>query len=338
MPLPPQPFMVDAHQDLAYHCQLHGRDLVDPGDVDCMITLGWMQQAGLRLVCATLFVEHEHPAADRRLLLDQQYAMYRQWLEQYPEELRLISSRQELAALAQAPSVLSHSGESVQPIGLVLLMEGLDLLQSPSELVMWFGRGVRMAGLTWNGRNRFASGTFSDGSGLSSLGIELLREFENLGMILDLAHLNDRGIMDVFSKSQASLCSTHANARALAQIERNMTDWQIRELAARRGMIGLVLLAPFITQPWRIGDDQPSLELALDHVEYVASLAGRELVGLGSDLDGGLTPQNTPLGINDVRDLRLVVEGMGRRGWGASAQAGLAGWNWWDFLERSLPK
>jgi membrane dipeptidase len=329
--------MVDAHQDLAYHCQLHGRDLVDPGDVNCMITLGWMQQAGLRLVCATLFVEHEHPAAERRLLLDQQFAMYRQWLEQYPQELHLISSRRELTALAQAPPVTGHSGALVQPIGLVLLMEGLELLQSPSELVMWFGRGVRMAGLTWNGRNRFASGTFSDGSGLSNLGFDLLREFENLGMILDLAHLNDRGIMDVFSKSQASLCSTHANARALAQIERNLTDWQIRELAGRRGMIGHVLLAPFIVQPWRIGDEQPALELALEHVEYMAALAGREHIGLGSDLDGGLTMENTPQGITDVRDLRLIVEGMGRRGWDVEAQAGLAGGNWWDFLERSLP-
>ena len=319
------------------HCQIHDRDLVHPGEVSCMITLDWMQQARLRLVCATFFVEHEHPRELRRRMLEEQYEMYRGWLENHPAELRLISSRRDLAQLAVAEDVRGQSGESVQPIGMVFLMEGLDLLDSPAELAMWFARGLRIAGLSWNGRNRYASGTFSDGAGLSPAGFDMLREFEQLGMILDLAHLNDRGISDVLSNFRAPLCSTHANARALAGIERNLTDWQIREIAARRGVIGHVLLAPFIIQPWRIGDPQPPLELCLDHIEHVAGIIGRNGIGIGSDLDGGLTVENTPQGINDVRDLQLLLDGMRKRGWSGQDVAGLAGINWWNFLERSLP-
>ncbi|MEZ5337851.1 MAG: membrane dipeptidase [bacterium] len=337
MPLPAGSFLVDAHQDLAMHCQMHGRDLVDPGDVSCMITLGWLQQAGTRLICATLFVEHEHPRDQRLHLLNEQYGIYRDWLKLYPEELRLITSRRELAELATAPDVAGRDGGTVAPIGIVLLMEGLDLLDSPAELALWHARGLRMAGLTWNGRNRYASGTFSDQGGLSQAGRQLLSEFEQLGMILDLAHLNDRGITEVLGNFRAPVCSTHANARALAGSERNLQDWQIREIAARRGVIGHVLLAPFLVQPWNTGDPQPALHYSLDHIEYVAQLAGPDCIGIGSDLDGGLTVENTPQGINDVRDLRLLREGLAARGWDAERLDAFYGGNWWNFLERSLP-
>lgn len=320
------------------HCQVHRRDLVDPGATSCMITLGWLQQARVRLVCATLFVEHEHPSEVRLRMLNEQYQMYRMWLGQYPQELRLITSRRELAELAAAPDVPGRDGQPAKPIGIVLLMEGLDLLSGPSELSSWFSRGVRMAGLTWNGRNRFASGTFSDNGGLTQLGFELLREYEQLGMILDLAHLNDQGISDVLENFRSPLCSTHANARELAGIERNLQDWQVREIGERRGVVGHVLLAPFIVQPWHTGDPQPPLSRALDHIEYVTELAGAAHIGIGSDLDGGLTVENTPEGINDVRDLQKLADGLAARGWSAERVAGFSGANWWSFLERSLPR
>lgn len=350
MPPPPGRFIVDAHQDIACHCQEQGRDLAYPfrpgggpphadgspgiARVPCMITLPGLQAAGVRLVCATLFTPHTYPQggrvpeSERRWKLNAQWQMYQDWLARYPAELRWIRSQRDLAELAAAPG---------NPIGIVLLMEGLELLESPAELRTWFERGVRMAGITWNGSTRYASGCFSDGKPLTPLGLRLLAEFERLGMILDLAHLNDAGIADVFRHYHGPLCSTHSNARALCGHERNLTDAQAREIAARGGVIGLNLLAHFIQPGYRSGDPQPLLELALRHTEHLAALCGHAHVGIGSDLDGGLTPDNTPLGIDSVEDLPRLGVGLAARGWDSAQAAGFAGGNWLAFLERSLP-
>ena len=335
MPLPATPFLVDAHEDIACHCQEHGRDFADPGNVPCMITLPWLQAAGVRLVCATLFAPHDKPESERRYRLYSQLTMYEEWFERHSAELMPVRSQRDLAQLAAAGSNTAVSPD--KRIGVVLLMEGCDLLASAAEMQTWFERGVRMAGLTWNGRNRFASGTFSDGLGLTDEGRQLLAEMQRLGMILDLAHLSDNGIAEALSLFDGPLCSTHSNSRAITHHERNLTDEFAREIAQRGGVMGLNLLAPFIHQGWKSGDPQPSLEAALRHVEYIAGRFGPASVGIGSDLDGGLTPENTPEGINRVDELLLLGEGLAARGWPAEDVEAFNGGNWWRFLERSLP-
>jgi membrane dipeptidase len=336
MPLPPEPFLVDAHEDLACHCQEYGRDLAEPGEVSCMITLPWLQRSGMRLVLATLFSPHDKEESERRYKLYSQLSMYEEWFELFRGQLVPIRTQRDLLALAEAAPI-SVNGRSSLPIGVVLLMEGCDLLASAAEMQTWFERGVRAAGLTWNGRNRFASGTFSDGKGLTSEGRELLAEIERLGMILDLAHLSDQGIREAFELYGGSICSTHSNSRSISNHERNLTDEFAREIAARGGVIGLNLLAPFIHQGWKSGDPQPAIAEAADHVEHLATICSPAHVGIGSDLDGGLTPDNTPLGIDRVDQLELLGEELARRGWSSAAVQDFNGGNWWRFLERSLP-
>src|SRR5207244_1142421 len=64
--LPDGLFIADAHEDLAYHCQEYARDLVDPADAACMITLPWLIATGVRLICATLFTPHTTSPEERR--------------------------------------------------------------------------------------------------------------------------------------------------------------------------------------------------------------------------------------------------------------------------------
>ncbi len=384
MPLPPGNFLVDAHEDIACHCQEQGRDFAYPfvpgggpanedgspgiARVPCMLTLPGLQASGMRLICATLFSPHTYPTGgrvpepERRYKQHEQWQMYQNWVAQYPAELRLVRCKGDLAALAAAAPITAMSevrgpesgstlgpGTSDQlsrslveanptyPIGLILLMEGLELLDTPNELQTWFERGVRMAGITWNGHTRYASGCFSDGKGLTPLGLRLLQEYSRLGMILDLAHLCDAGIADVFQHYQGPICSTHSNARAVCHHERNLTDPQAQEIARRRGVIGLNLLAHFIQPGYRNGDPQPPFEQALRHVEHLADLCGKEHVGIGSDLDGGLTPDNTPVGIDRDIDLPRLGQGLAAHGWSAAEVAGFNGANWWRFLEQHLP-
>ena len=140
--------MVDAHQDIACHCQEQGRDLLNSTgcDVPVMLTLQGWQQCQMRLVCATLFTPHDFPEKERRYKLFCQWEMYQQWFKDYPEELMPIESQADLARLAASP-VVEVNGRRGYPVGLLLLMEGLDLLENVAELETWYKRGVRMASL-----------------------------------------------------------------------------------------------------------------------------------------------------------------------------------------------
>lgn len=347
-------FWVDAHEDIACHCQEFRRDFIDPVDVPCMITLPWLMQTGVRLIFATYFVPHNGTPEQRRALLERQYEMYSDWLQLYPEQLRLVSSAADLRYLADAEPVdipgdareralhaaLHHNLDAPAlgyPVGIFFLMEGCDLLADPGELETWHARGLRLASLTWNGKNRYATGCFSDNAGLSDLGFELLGEFERLKMGLDLSHLCDAGVADVFERFTGPLCATHSNARGLCQHERNLTDEQAAEVARRGGVIGLNLLDTFVQTGWRPGVPLPDLRAAMDHVVHFAELLGAQHVGLGSDLDGGLTPENTPIGIDTVLDLPLLADELKSRGWDSARIAGFCGANWWSWLERLLP-
>lgn len=337
MSLPPAPFIVDTHEDLAYHCLEYNRELADCGQSNCMITLPWLKQARVRLACATLFTEPRESEFVRRYKMHTQYEMYLEWFEAYRDELWLIRNRSDLARLAAAEPIQSTAGGHAFPVGVILMIEGCDLLDTAAELLTWFERGVRMLCLTWNGVNRFATGCFSGDGGLTKDGRKLLVEMESLGMILDLSHLNDRGLNEALALYGGALCSGHTNSRTVCDSERNLTDAQALAIAQRGGMIGLNLLAPLVTRGWKRGDPLPPVEAAIEHVDYLAGLTGPQHVGIGADLDGGLTPENTPDGINRITDLPLLGEALARRGWGTGAVADFMGANWWRFFERSLP-
>jgi membrane dipeptidase len=338
MPLPQGPFWVDTHEDIAYHCQYHGRDIVETGDVPSMITLPRLQRAGVRLICATLYAPHEGSENERRYKLHSQYHMYQEWFARYPHAFIPVRHRRDLAALAAAAPAPALCGGEAPPVGVIFLMEGLDLLNGPAEVETWFNRGVRLASLTWNGINRFASGSFGDGKALKPEGVEALREFERLGLILDLSHLNDAGIAQAFDIYHGPLCATHSNARAVAPSERNLGDAQARELAQRGGVIGLNLIASLIVYGWRKGDPEPPVAMATAHTAHFAHLLGPQHVGLGSDLDGGVYSYNSPKGIDHIDDIPALCADLVVRGWSSSEITGFMGANWWRFFERSLPE
>ncbi|MDQ3023350.1 MAG: dipeptidase [bacterium] len=336
MPAQPGYCFVDAHLDLAYHCQEHGRGIVDPGDKPCMVTLPLLLSAGVRLVCGTLFTPHTGTPAERRARIEAQYALYGQWFTQYAEVLWPVRSKADLLRLADAQRV-HWCGVDVYPVGVVLLLEGCELIEDADDLALWHGRGLRIASLTWNGVNQYASGTFGVDSGLTEQGIALLTEFRRLGIVLDLSHLSDRAVADVFTHYDGPLCATHSNSRTVAQSPRNLLDGQAQEIAQRGGVVGLNLLASFVRTGWKDGDELPAVAEATDHLEYLRGLLGPQHIGLGSDLDGGLTPLNTPAGIDRIDHLSLLLGDLDSRGWGKEDIAAFSCRNWWAFFERVLP-
>jgi membrane dipeptidase len=168
-------------------------------------------------------------------------------------------------------------------IALLITMEGVEPLGVDLNLLrVFFELGVRVIGLTHVRRNAAGSGgvfaaSGSSRDGLTSFGRALLQECETLGILLDLAHINPAGFEEIFARTTRPLIVSHTNARRYHDVERNISDEQIRMVGERRGVIGInaVLVSP--------RQDEATIDRYVDHIEHVAGLIGIDCVGLGFD-------------------------------------------------------
>jgi membrane dipeptidase len=168
-------------------------------------------------------------------------------------------------------------------VALVITMEGVEPLGTDLELVrIFYELGVRCIGLTHARANAAGHGgifaaTGSSPAGLTPFGREVVRQCESLGVIIDLAHLNPAGFQEVIQTTTKPVVVSHTNARRFYDIERNISDEQIRMIGQRGGVIGVnsVLVSP--------RKEQSTLDRYVDHIEHVASLIGIDGVGIGFD-------------------------------------------------------
>jgi len=206
----------------------------------------------------------------------------------------------------------------------VLSLEGAEALEGDLAMLRTFYRlGLRALGLTWNWRNQAADGQGESrtGGGLTEFGVALVREANRLGLILDIAHLAPAGVRDVLELSEAPVVASHANARALCDHHRNLTDEQLAGIAASGGLVGVTYVPPFLAQERQ----DASLEKVLDHIDYIVKTIGLDHVGLGSDFDGfdGVLP-----GLEDVSHLPALTAGLVARGYSDEKVAQILGGNY----------
>ena len=201
-----------------------------------------------------MFVELEYlPDAATRVALRHVAAFHR--------ALRLNAGR--------VRSVCARADVDGEGIGLMLSLEGVEPLGNRPELVEAFwALGVRMVGLTWNRRNAFADGLAEPG-GLTALGRELVDRLVDLGAILDLAHASERTFADVVERSRDTpLVISHACCRAVHDTPRNASDDQLRAVAERGGVLGLMAL-PLVVDP-----ERATIERLCDHLDHAVSVMG----------------------------------------------------------------
>ncbi len=194
-------------------------------------------------------------------------------------------------------------------IAAVLTIEGGEALEGRIEVLRMFYRlGVRCLTLTWNGRNELGDGvaeTWTCG-GLTKFGVEVVKEMNRLNMLIDVSHLSEAGFWNVLEISTQPVIASHSNSGTVCPHPRNLTDKQIKALAAGDGVMGLTFVPDFIHQK------SPSLERFLDHIDYIVSIAGTDCIGLGSDFDGYSRRLE---GLGDAGDLPYLTEGLLCRGY-----------------------
>jgi membrane dipeptidase len=243
----------------------------------------------------------------------------------------LALERQGLLRVARAIGDVDLAFEGDGPPVAVLHLEGAEAIDPGLEaLEFWYAAGMRSLGPVWSRANDFAHGVpfiFPSspdvGPGLSPAGRALVRRCAELGILVDLSHLNEAGFWDVERLSLGPLVASHSAAHALCPASRNLTDRQLDAIGASGGLVGIVFSCPFLRADFADDENTP-LELIVQHARYVADRIGVAHVGLGSDFDGTTIPR--PLG--DVAGLQKLLDAFAAAGFSADEIRAIAWQNW----------
>ena len=200
----------------------------------------------------------------------------------------------------------------------VLAIENSDALEkSLYVLPLLHQIGVRSITLTHSTRSFAADGCeVEGGGGLTDFGVRLVEQMNELGVLVDISHINERGFWDAIERSQHPIVGTHNCCRALCDHPRNLRDDQLKALAEGGGVVGITFV------PFFVSDSKPSFEGLLDHIEHAIEVAGIDHVGLGSDFDGGGDL------IKDATVLPQITAGLAARGYDDEALEKFLGLNW----------
>ncbi|MBM4356301.1 MAG: peptidase M19, partial [Deltaproteobacteria bacterium] len=188
-------------------------------------------------------------------------------------------------------------------------------------------RGVLMLTITHFVSNGIADGNWSPYrplGGLSGFGREVIREMERVGMVVDVAHCTDKALSQVFEIATRPLLCSHGALRRYKNIERNLTDDQVRALAQQGGLFGLIFFPKYLGRSGR--DIRSVARQAAD----VAELVGVEHLCLGSDMDGYTY---TPMGFRDASDWPQVTQALIDVGFDDVEIRGILGENFLSWLE-----
>ncbi|MHB8588046.1 MAG: dipeptidase [Candidatus Dormibacteraceae bacterium] len=318
--------IVDAHLDIAWNAISAGRGLLAPPAPRYLVSRSTLVANGVGLVFATLYTA---PARATRAMrtrfvyenAHEAHVMAVAEVNYYRScGLQLIGDKAELEAYV--------GGWKRGRLAAVLLMEGADPVEDPSQLGAWTGMGVRIIGPAWGG-TRYSGGTGAPG-GLTDLGEQLLKAMRRKRVILDLSHMADQAVADAFAMWRGPIMASHSNARELVPGDRQITDATAKEIARREGVIGVSFYQKHLRSSGRA-----TLDDVVKHLLHLARAAGGpERMGLGTDLDGGFDSREAPM--SDLSGLKELATKL-RRHLSRPQVEGVMGENWLDFLGRSLP-
>jgi membrane dipeptidase len=226
---------------------------------------------------------------------------------------------------------LDAAREDDGPPVAVLHLEGAEAIDEGLEAIeTWYQAGLRSLGPVWSRPNAFGHGVpfiFPSspdiGPGLTTAGHALVRRCAEVGILVDLSHLNEAGFWDVARLDTGPLVASHSGVHSLCAASRNLTDAQLDAIGASGGLVGIVFACPFLRADFADNADTP-LELIAEHARYVAERIGVEHVALGSDFDGATIP--TLLG--DVAGMPRLLTAFADAGFTPGETTAIAWENW----------
>ena len=220
----------------------------------------------------------------------------------------------------------------------IMHFEGAEAIDEDlNALEVYYAAGLRSLGIVWSRPTIFAHGVpiaFPSspdiGPGLTDAGKRLVKRCNQLGIMLDMSHMNEAGFWDVAELSDAPLVATHSNVHAICPISRNLTDKQLDAIKASDGMVGLNFATGFLNEDGAWDSDRP-LDIMVRHLDYLVERLGETRVGLGSDYDGARVPD----AVGDVSKLPNLIGALQDSGYGDDLLRKLTHENWIRVLRQT---
>lgn len=292
---------IDLHCDTLYRtASSPERFFASGSEISTQIFHSGLCSSGCLLQCFAVFTDLcETPDRHPLISLREQYDCFCRILSHAPESMMQINTASDLTASLRQ-----------KKIGALLTLEESCLCNKPVELLpSLYSLGVRIATLTWDYSTMLGSSAVNGfpspagsasphtlpllnfhekDSGLTRQGFMFLEEAERLGILIDVSHLSDQGFYHVAAHTKKPFLASHSNARSVCNVPRNLSDNMLRILAQRGGLTGLCFHEPFLSSsPCSAADISEAL---VRHVKHILSVAGSEVLALGTDFDG--TPGN----------------------------------------------
>lgn len=356
---PDHPFLIDAHLDLSMNAMEWNRDLrMSVSDIrrreqsmtdlpdrgKNVVSFEELRKGNIGLIVATQiarFVAEGNPLPGWKSP-QQAWAHTQAQLAWYREmeaegELTPITDRN---SLEQQLSYWENSTDTKKKIGYILSLEGADSIVHVRYLERAYAYGLRALGPAHYGPGRYAQGTNASG-GMGTQGRDLLKEMDNLGIILDATHLCDDSFREAMDYFKGPVWASHHNCRALVNHNRQFNDDQLRELIERNAVIGGVLDAWMLVPGWIRGTSTPeamgcNMEKLINHMDHICQLAGNaNHIAIGSDLDGGYGKEQSPYDLETIADLQKIPQLLRKRGYTEADIEKVTSGNWLRFLRRN---
>lgn len=244
--------------------------------------------------------------------------------------LRVVRSYEEMIQAREEGKMYALIGHE----GLKSIGEDIDMIDE------FYAFGARHASLTWNEENPLATGARGNPErGLTECGRRAVRKIQDLGMILDVSHLNDASFWDLLDAATGPVAATHSNCRALCNQARNLTDDQLRELAKTGGIVGLNSFNEFVHPE----EDKQTVENLVKHLQHLVEVMGIEHVGFGFDFSefccgatlSAFSSQANPytIGLEDASKVPNVIAEMRRVGFHEEEIEKIAYKNWHRLIK-----
>lgn len=305
--------LVDGHVDLTYYLMHLSEDLPLSALEEGPFTLNKMREVGLRLFSSALYCQDKFngEGALRHLREILNFTL------DHFDEVRIIKGHGDLASVRKDPEI----------VGTLFLLENADaLVGNLSFLEEVVQAGVRIVGLTHRGRNRIGDG---DGvlapRGFSPQGMEVIRVLDDLGLLIDVAHLHPKCFWRLLDAFKGLIVSSHTGIRAACDIQRNVDIQQAEEIIRRGGLLGVSFNPEMLTTRGRA-----NLADVFIHIDVLVQKFGPEGVGMGSDFCGF---DQAVEGLEDVTKIPHLARMMLEHGYGEEAVEKILGGNWLRLYE-----
>lgn len=309
------PNIIDGHCDSLIHF-VEGERTLDDSSEGGHWDIPRARIAGISLQFMAAYIETEYKPYKATIRGLQLIEGARKFIASHPDQLFFVLGKDDLLLMPDPAR-----------IGILLSVEGGEILgQNLFMLDKIYQLGVRALGLTWNQRNELGDGV-GEGrtqSRLTKLGQEVVWRMNELGMLIDVSHLNEAGFWHVLELSKYPIVASHSCAKALCNHPRNLTDQQLRALAKHKGVVGVNFYPDFLKQTGIVRRED-----VVRHISHIADVAGVETVGFGSDFDG-IT--EAPEGLENVGDYCYLIEDLRKVGFSSQEIEMIAGENFRRIL------